>query len=73
MRLTLADGRVFEREEPINRGNPENPMPQEEVEEKFRRNAARALPPEKVEAAARAALALDDAPDLGDLMAACRP
>ncbi|MEE9274792.1 MAG: MmgE/PrpD family protein, partial [bacterium] len=73
VRLTLADGRVFEREEPINRGNPENPMRREEVEEKFRRNAARALPPEKVEAAARAALALDDAPDAGDLMAACRP
>ncbi|MFQ5896122.1 MAG: MmgE/PrpD family protein, partial [Nitrospinota bacterium] len=49
VRVRLRGGETLERREPINRGHPENPMAAEEVAEKFRANASRALPPEQVE------------------------
>jgi len=72
VRLTLADGRVAEREEPVNRGNPDNPMAREDVEAKFRRNASRALSAAKQEAIVAAVAGLEAAPDASALVAALR-
>ena len=71
-RVRLTGGRTAEREEPVNWGNPENPMRREDVEAKFRRNASRALPPEKIEAAVGAVMGLDRAPDASALVAVLR-
>jgi 2-methylcitrate dehydratase PrpD len=46
--LTLRDGRRLEHLEPINRGNPDNPLGPDEVRRKFRENAARVLPDDRI-------------------------
>ncbi len=71
VRMTLRDGRAFSRDEPINWGNPENPMEWADVEAKFRGNAGRVLSPECVDSAVESALAFDAAPDASALMSAC--
>lgn len=72
MRMTLRDGRVLERDEPLNRGSAERPLSDDEVGAKFRRNAARALPAEQVGALAAAVHGIDTAPNLRALAAALR-
>ena len=72
VRMTLRDGRVLERDEPINWGNPENPMEWPDVEAKFRGNAGRVLPERKVDAAVEAILAFEAAPDADALVNACK-
>src|SRR5262245_54574841 len=72
MRMALRDGRVLERDEPLNRGSAERPLSDDEVGAKFRCNAARALPAEQVEALAAAVHAIDAAPNLRQLAAALR-
>src|SRR5262245_21095609 len=72
MRMTLRDGRVLERDEPLNRGSAERPLSDDEVGAKFRRNAARALPAEQVEALAAAVYGIDRAPNLREVAAALR-
>lgn len=54
LRLHLRDGRVLEAREPVNRGSAERPLTAAEVEEKFRRNAGRALSDAGVERVLRA-------------------
>jgi 2-methylcitrate dehydratase PrpD len=49
LRITFAGGRDQEWSEPINRGSSENPLTDDEVREKFSRNASRALTSEQVE------------------------
>ncbi|MBI1992833.1 MAG: MmgE/PrpD family protein [Deltaproteobacteria bacterium] len=49
VRLRLKDGTVREESQPHPRGGLESPLPPEEIEEKFRANAAFALPKGKVE------------------------
>ncbi len=71
VRMTLADGRVLSREEPVNWGNPENPMEWKDIEAKFRGNARRVLPESGVDAAVAAVLAFEAAPDASALMSAC--
>jgi 2-methylcitrate dehydratase PrpD len=71
LRLTLRDGRTIEWREPINRGHPDNPMPAAEVQEKFRDNARRALPAERVTAVITAVEHLEALPRVTDLMALC--
>ena len=39
LRIRLRDGRVVEHHEPINRGSAERPLSEDEVRDKFRRNA----------------------------------
>ena len=72
VKMTLKDGRVLERDEPVNWGNPENPMEWADVEAKFRGNARRVLPESKVDSAVEAVLGFEAAPDAGALMSACR-
>ncbi len=43
VRIVLRSGEVYEQAEPINRGHPERPLSQAEVEAKFRDNALRLL------------------------------
>lgn len=71
VRVPLRDGRVLAREEPVNWGNPENPMTWEDVEAKFRGNARRALSGNGVDAAVEAVLKFETAPDANALMSAC--
>ena len=59
LRIRLRDGRVLEHHEPINRGSAERPLSDDEVRDKFRRNATRVLPAEQVEAAIAAVAAVD--------------
>jgi 2-methylcitrate dehydratase PrpD len=71
LRVTLGDGRSFECSEPINRGGPERPLSLEEVREKYRRNACRALPPRQVAALMDAVERIDRLPSvraIGDLL-----
>jgi 2-methylcitrate dehydratase PrpD len=71
LRLTLRNGRTIEWREAINRGHPDNPMPAAEVEEKFRDNARRALPAERVTAVITAVTHLEELPRVTALMALC--
>jgi 2-methylcitrate dehydratase PrpD len=49
VKIVLNDGAVWEENQPHPRGGYEDPLPPQEIEEKFRSNARLALPPEKVE------------------------
>jgi 2-methylcitrate dehydratase PrpD len=73
VRIHLADGRLVEAREPDGRGGPERPLPPAAVVEKFRDNAARALPPARVERLEAAVLALDTLADAGEVLRLCRP
>ena len=72
LRVRRPDGRWLEHDEPVNRGSFLRPLSDADVADKFRRNAARALPPAQVEAVETAVAALDAAPDVGALTAALR-
>jgi 2-methylcitrate dehydratase PrpD len=72
LRVRLRDGRVLERDEPVNRGSFLRPLTDADVRDKFHRNAARALPAAQVEAVADAVDGLDRARDLSTLAAALR-
>jgi 2-methylcitrate dehydratase PrpD len=72
LRLVLRDGRVLERDEPLNRGSAERPLSEAEVVAKFRRNAERALPAEQVDLLAAAVQNVDSAPSVRPLAAALR-
>ena len=67
LRIHLRDGRVLEQREPINRGSAERPLTEDEVGDKFRRNASRALPADQVEAVIDAVACVDAAGDLSAL------
>ncbi len=71
VRMTLADGRSFERDEPVNWGNPENPMKREDVAGKFRRNAGRVMPEDKLGELVTAVFDLDTEASAEKLVAAC--
>jgi 2-methylcitrate dehydratase PrpD len=68
--VRLADGTSFEADYPHQKGGPENPLSPDEVREKFRDNAALALPDAAVEALEEALLSLDE---LDDVAAALAP
>ena len=72
VRVRLTDGREVEAHEPDGRGGPARPLPDGAIVEKFRRNAARALPDTRVAALERAALGLDALTDVRALMQLCR-
>jgi 2-methylcitrate dehydratase PrpD len=56
--VTLADGRVLTKEEPINRGSAERPLTDAEVVAKFRDNAS-ALPPPRIDRIVEAMLGIE--------------
>ena len=71
LRLTLRDGRTVEWREPINRGHPDNPMQEAEIQDKFRANAARALPSDRIEAIIGLVDHLEDLSRVSELMDLC--
>jgi len=70
--LVLADGTARRHRIDSVRGAPDRPIPQAEVEAKFRANARRALPEAAVEAVLDACRGLDAGADLSALTAALR-
>lgn len=71
LRLTLRSGQTVEWREPINRGHPDNPMQAAEVQDKFRDNAGRALPADRLEAIIASVERLEELPRAADLLVLC--
>ena len=69
--VELSDGRRFERIEPINRGNVDNPMRREDVVEKFRDHARLAVPQERIPRIEALVDEFDTAPSIQPLIDAC--
>jgi 2-methylcitrate dehydratase PrpD len=72
VRVELADGRVLEETQDAPRGGLEYPLEPDELQEKFRVNAARALPPPQVDALLEQLIALERAADVAPTAAALR-
>jgi 2-methylcitrate dehydratase PrpD len=72
IRLRLRDGRQLSAEHPYQLGSPENPMSEEAVREKFRANAAGALPADAVGELEAGIMALEEAAEVGQALAALR-
>ena len=72
VRVRLHDGRELEARVPHGRGGPERPLPPEALVEKFRDNARRALPADRVAALEQAVLELDRLKSIRELMHLCR-
>jgi 2-methylcitrate dehydratase PrpD len=68
--LQLRDGRRLERRETINRGTDARPLTQAQIEAKFFDNCERAIPRRQAQRVLEAVMALERAPDLGELCAA---
>lgn len=68
LRITLNDGRLIEKREAINRGNPDAPLSDAEVAGKFKRNVIDILSMEQAESLIAAVVALDAPHGLADLM-----
>jgi 2-methylcitrate dehydratase PrpD len=68
LRVQLKNGEVRESRVSHNRGGPENPLSDEELEVKFRTNAGRAFPARQVEELRCALEALGEADTVGDVM-----
>ena len=69
-RVRTRDGRTFEIDLHHQLGSPENPMPAEQIRDKFRANAARGLPDAAVEAIEAGVLSLDACDDVRGVFAA---
>jgi len=67
LRVHLKSGGVGEARVSRNRGGPENPLSDEELEVKFRTNAGRALPAKQVEELRFALEALGEADTVGEV------
>ena len=72
VRLRLADGRTLETRTPDGRGSVERPLPPEAIVDKFRTNAARALPAARVAELERLILRLDQLSDVRAITTLCR-
>jgi 2-methylcitrate dehydratase PrpD len=72
VRIELADGRILEEAQDAPRGGPEHPLAPEELQAKFRANAARALPAAQVDTLLEGLLTIDQAEDVAPTAAALR-
>lgn len=72
VRVELGDGRVLEETQDAPRGGPERPLALEELQAKFRANAARALPGAQVDRLLEQLLAIDGAKDVAPIAACLR-
>jgi 2-methylcitrate dehydratase PrpD len=68
--VQLRDGRRLERREAINRGTDARPLTQAQIEGKFFDNCERAVSRAQAQRVLEAVMALERAPDLGELCAA---
>jgi 2-methylcitrate dehydratase PrpD len=73
VRVRTADGGRREVKVLHNRGGPNNPLSEAELDRKFRDNASRALPEARVDALAAAIDELERLPHVGELTALMRP
>jgi 2-methylcitrate dehydratase PrpD len=67
VRIKLIDGRWVEENQPYPRGGFESPLPPEEIEEKFRANAALAIKKDKVDEIVRIVRELEHLPKIETL------
>jgi 2-methylcitrate dehydratase PrpD len=67
VKILLSDGTILEENQAHPRGGYEDPLPPEEIEEKFRANARLALPAEKVAAVLDSTLRLEQLQSIGML------
>jgi 2-methylcitrate dehydratase PrpD len=72
VRIHLTDGRSLEARVAANRGGPESPLPTGEIVDKFRDNAARALPESRARELEKAALGLEGLDDVGSVLSLAR-
>jgi 2-methylcitrate dehydratase PrpD len=72
VRVELVDGRVLEETQDAPRGGPEYPLTPDELRDKFRANAARALPAAQVDTVLEQLLAIGRAADVAPAVAALR-
>ena len=72
LRVRLKSGEEREARVSHNRGGPENPLSDEELETKFRTNAGQVLPAEQVEGLEEAMRALEDAETVADVIKLAR-
>lgn len=72
VRIRLATGGLLEARVGENRGGPDSPLPTAEIVDKFRDNAARALPEPRARELEKVALELEGLEDVGRLMALTR-
>jgi len=70
--ITLVDGTRFHHKVEVNRGMPGNPMTRSEITAKFRENAGRVLPENRIEAIIKAVDELDHITDVGDFISITR-
>jgi 2-methylcitrate dehydratase PrpD len=68
LRVQLKSGEAREARVPHNRGGPENPLSDEDLETKFRTNAGRVLPEERIEELDAALKALEGPLSVGEVM-----
>ncbi|MGH7816593.1 MAG: MmgE/PrpD family protein, partial [Candidatus Binatia bacterium] len=73
VKVTMADGKVFEENQPHPRGGLEDPLPPQEIEEKFRANARLALPKEKVDRILDSVRRLEQLSSIGTLSSLLSP
>src|SRR5439155_22578322 len=71
--VTLVGGHTLRERQDRPRGGPDAPLTREEIEAKFRGNAALVLPSARADAIIRAVSGLAAAPSLKDLVAALTP
>ena len=67
VKIKLKDGRWLEENQPYPRGGYESPLPPEEIEAKFRANAALAIDKKKVEEIVRIGRDLENLPNIATL------
>jgi 2-methylcitrate dehydratase PrpD len=72
VKVRLRDGGTLEAREENQRGGPDRPIAPDEVIAKFRDNASRLLPPDRVVDLERAVLDLERAADVRAIDALCR-
>jgi len=72
VRVRLTDGRTLEARAPDGRGGPGRPLPPSAIIAKYRDNAARALPRDRVDALEQAVLGLDRLSSVRTITALCR-
>ena len=71
--IYTKDGRELEHQIDVNRGSPELPMTQAEIEEKFRSNAAMVLSDSRAGEIVKMVNGLEDLDDVSRLAQLCQP
>jgi 2-methylcitrate dehydratase PrpD len=67
IKVTLTDGRVFEKEEEYQKGNPKKPLTPAESSDKFRRLASSAFSPNRIEKLISAVRRVEELADVREL------